>query len=235
MVTASNLHLMNASSPPELLVIAASRPWACASCSAQFDRGHFLTMDDAGPLCMDCADLGHLEYLPRGDAALTRRAKKGSRLSAVVVQWSRTRKRYERQGILAEEEAIAAAEAECLADAELRERRRERDAQRRMVEDERFVADLVEAIRAQFPGCPPRRAEGIAQHAGARSSGRIGRTSAGRALDPEAVRMAVVAAVRHEDTGYEDLLMQGVPRLEARERVRGDIDEVLRRWLSGHP
>jgi hypothetical protein len=223
----------SASGSPELLVIAASRPWACAFCSAQFGRGNFLTMDDAGPLCMDCADLGHLEYLPRGDAALTRRAKKYSRLSAVVVQWSRTRNRYERQGILAEEQAIAAAEAECLADAELRERRRERDAQRRLVEDERFVADLAEAIRTQFPGCPPERADRIAQHAGARSSGRIGRTSAGRALDPDAVRMAVVAAVRHEDTRYEDLLMQGVPRLEARERVRDDIDEVLRGWLAG--
>jgi hypothetical protein len=190
-------------------------------------------MDDAGPLCMYCADLGHLEYLPRGDAALTRRAKKGSRLSAAVVQWSRTRKRYERQGILAEEEAIAAAEVECFADAELRERRRERDAQRRMAEDKRFVADLAEAIRTQFPGCPSERADRIAQHAGARSSGRIGRTSAGRALDPDAVRMAVVAAVRHEETHYDDLLTQGLPRLEARERVRGDIDELLRHWLAG--
>jgi len=223
---------VNASRPSELLVIVASKPWACASCSTQFDRGNFLTMDDAGPLCMDCADLGHLEFLPRGDAALTRRAKKTNRLSAVVIQWSRTRKRYERQGILAEEEAIAAAEAECLADAELRERRRERDAQRRLVQDERFVADLAEAIRVQFPGCPPERADRIALHAGARSSGRIGRTSAGRALDPDAVRMAVVAAVRHEDTRYEDLLMRGVPRLEARERVRDDINEVLRGWLA---
>ena len=105
-------------SSSELLVIAAIKPWACASCTAQFGRGNLLTMDDAGPLCMDCADLGHLEYLPRGDAALTRRAKRGSRLSAVVVQWSRARQRYERQGILAEVEAIAQAERECLADSE---------------------------------------------------------------------------------------------------------------------
>jgi hypothetical protein len=26
------------------------------------------------PLCLSCADLDHLIYLPRGDAALTRRA-----------------------------------------------------------------------------------------------------------------------------------------------------------------
>lgn len=229
---------MNEASRTELLAIVASKSWTCASCSAEFGRGDFLTMDDAGPLCMDCADLGHLEYLPRGNAALTRRAKKGSRLSAIVVQWSRSRRRYERQGILAEEEAIAAAEIDCLVDAELRERRRERDARRRVAEDERFAVDLAEAIRVQFPGCPPERAERIARHAGARRSGRVGRTSAGRALDPDAVRMAVVAAVRHEDTRYEDLLMRGVPRLEARERIRDDVDEVLHRlargrWLDG--
>ena len=188
-------------------------------------------MDDAGPLCLDCADLGHLEYLPRGDTALTRRAKRGSRLSAVVVQWSRARKRYERQGILAEVAAIAAAERECLADSEVRERRREREALRRQVEDERFVADLARAISAQFPGCPAERADSIARHAGARSSGRIGRTSAGRALDPDAVRLAVIAAVRHEDTRYEELLMRGVSRAEARELVHDDVDLVLRAWL----
>ena len=216
----------------ELLVIAAIKPWACASCTAQFGRGNLLTMDDAGPLCLDCADLGHLEYLPRGDPALTRRAKRGSRLSAVVLQWSRARQRYERQGILAEVEAIAQAERECLADSEVRERRRERDARRRVVEDERFVAELADTIRSRFPGCPPERAERIARHAGARSSGRIGRTSAGRLLTPEAVRLAVIASVRHEDTAYEDLLMSGVPRMEARELVREDIDKMLRAWLS---
>lgn len=214
----------------ELLVIAASRPWTCASCKTEFERGRWLAMDDAGPLCLHCADLGHLEYLPRGDAALTRRAKRGSRLSAVLVQWSRTRKRYERQGILAEPDAIARAEEECLADSEVRERRRERDAQRRLVEDQQFVEELTGAIRKQFPGCPPRRAHRIAQHAGTRSSGRVGRTSAGRALDPDAVRAAVVASVRHEDTAYEDLLMGGVPRFEAREDVRADIDRVLDAW-----
>lgn len=169
----------------EPLVIAASKPWTCADCNSQFERGEFLTMDDAGPLCMSCADLGHLEFLPRGDAALTRRARKHSRLSAVVVQWSRARKRYERQGVLAEPDAIAQAEQECLADSETRERRRERDVRRRTAEDERFVADLAAAVLAQFPHCPRERALRIAAHAGARSSGRIGRTSAGRRWIPK--------------------------------------------------
>jgi hypothetical protein len=182
-------------------------------------------------VCLDCADLGHLEFLPSGDTALTRRARKASRLSAVVLRWSRSRKRYERQGILAKADAIAEAESQCLADSELRERRRQREAQRRLHEDERFVAELAVAIIAQFPGCPGDRAKAIARHAGARSSGRIGRTQAGRALDPDAVRLAVVASVRHEDTHYEDLLMSGVTRFEARELVRDEVDRVADSWL----
>jgi len=69
-------------------------------------------MDDAGPLCLTCVDLNHLVFLPAGDAALTRRAKQASALSAVVVRFSRTRKRYERQGLLLEAEALAAARRE---------------------------------------------------------------------------------------------------------------------------
>jgi len=214
----------------ELLVIAPSKPWRCTACTSEFEWGDFLTMDDGGPLCLDCADLGHLEFVPRGNTALTRRARRASRLSAVVVQWSRARKRYERQGILAEPAAISQAEQECLIDSEVRERRRRRDAERRAVEDEYFVTDLAAAIRAQFPGCPPDRAQQIARHAGARSSGRIGRTSAGRALEPEAVQLGVVAAIRHADTRYDDLMMNGVSRAEARELIREDVDRVMRSW-----
>ncbi len=103
-------------------------------------------MEDAGPLCLDCADLGHLVFLPSGDAALTRRAKKASRLSGVVVQWSRSRKRNERQGILAEAEAIERAEIDCLSDADVRARRRERDQATRTDEDVRLAAALAAAI-----------------------------------------------------------------------------------------
>jgi hypothetical protein len=70
-----------------------------------------------------CADLDHLEFLPSGDAAVTRRASKYSKLKAVVLQWSRTRQRYERQGIPVETEAIEQAEKECLADADQRQRK----------------------------------------------------------------------------------------------------------------
>ncbi len=98
--------------PPDLVVIAASNPWTCTQCRRECSASALLLMEDPGPHCMDCAHLGRLEYLPAGNAALTRRAKRLSDLSAVVVRWSRSRKRYERQGILADPAAIEQAETE---------------------------------------------------------------------------------------------------------------------------
>jgi hypothetical protein len=217
------------SKPPDLVVISPLKEWKCASCAG---TGDLLFMEDAGPLCLDCADLGHLVFLPSGDAALTRRAKKASRLSAVVVRWSRSRKRYERQGILAEAEAVERAEQDCLSDAEVRARRRERDEARRADDDVKFQAEFAAAIRAQFPGCAVSRAEAIAHHAAPRGSGRVGRSAAGRALDPDAVRLAVAASVRHVDTDYDELLMSGVDRETARHRVGQRVEEVLRSWRA---
>ena len=218
--------------PKDLLVIESTRGFSCADCGTAHDRGELLTMDEAGPLCLPCADLAHLEFLARGDTVLTRRARKYSALSAVVVRWSTHRRRYERQGIVAESDAIERAEQECLADADARERRRIRAAVRRDEHDTEFIDELTAAIRAEFPACPPERALRIARHAGERSSGRIGRTAAGRALDPAAVRLAVVASIRHEDTDYDELLMGGVARFDARDIVRPAIDDILERWQA---
>jgi hypothetical protein len=66
-------------------------------------------MQDDALLCVVCARLDHLVFLPAGDAGLTRRARKASTLTAVVVRFSRSRKRYERQGLLVEPAALAAA------------------------------------------------------------------------------------------------------------------------------
>jgi len=187
-------------------------------------------MEDTGPICMTCADMDHLVFLPSGDAALTRRAKKASGLSAVVVSFSRSRKRYERQGLLVEPDALDQAEEQCLADEELRLRRRDRERVRREQGDLDFQARLAKEIARLFPGCPPPRAQSIARHAGVRGSGRVGRSAAGRALDENAVTAAVVASVRHTDTEYDHLLMSGMDRVDARARVRPHIDRMLDLW-----
>jgi hypothetical protein len=215
----------------DLVVVSPVKNWTCASCGG---TGELLKMEDAGPLCLDCADLGHLVFLPSGDVALTRRARRISGLSAVVVRWSRSRKRYERQGILAEVDAIELAEKECLSDAEARERRRERDQVRRASDDVRLQNELAAAIRKLFPACPPTRANAIACHAATRGSGRIGRSAAGRTLAPDAVRLAVAASVRHVDTDYDELLMSGVDRETARHKVSQRVEDVLRGWRRGN-
>ena len=139
------------SRPPELVVIAPLNDWACTACAG---GGDLLIMDTEGPLCLICGDLDHLVFLPVGDAALTRRAKRASRLSAVVVRFSRARKRYERQGVLVEEGALEQVEQDCLADEVARAGRRERDAERREREDadlrERFAVEIL----LLFPRCP---------------------------------------------------------------------------------
>ena len=119
--------------PSRLVVIQPVRDWSCAECGGSDDLLH---MDDAGPLCLACADLDHLVFLRAGNTALTRRATKASSLAAVVVRWSRSRKRYERQGVLVEGHALALAEQQCLSDEDARARRRERDRVQRASADE---------------------------------------------------------------------------------------------------
>jgi hypothetical protein len=189
-----------------------------------------MRLEDDAPHCLECVDLDHLVFLPSGNTALTRRARKASTLSAVVVRWSRARKRYERQGVLIEQPALELAEEQCLADEDVRARQRERARERREVEDVEFQQRMAAEIANLFPHCPADRAEAIAKHAGTRSSGRVGRSAAGRALEENAVTLAVVASIRHQDTPYDKLLMSGLPRSEARERIRAELDAVLERW-----
>src|SRR3989441_2863874 len=118
--------------PDPIKVFISNRESKCDDCGEDLGRKAWITLErEKGALCLSCADLDQLVFLPSGDAALTRRARKHSLLSAVVLKWSRSRKRYERQGLLVEERALELAEDECLADADVRSRRREREAERR--------------------------------------------------------------------------------------------------------
>ncbi len=219
---------VSAAAPPTVFSIVKESK--CSQCNRELWKGELLTMEGNQPLCMECADLDHLVYLGRGDAALTRRATKYSSLWAVVVRFSRSRGRYERQGVLVQPEALDKAEEECLADADLRAARQARDAERRESEDAELSARMAEKILALYPGCPPTEARGIAAHTARRGSGRVGRSAAGRALDDHALSLAVAAWVRHRHTRYDDLLMSGRERGDARSEVREEMDKVLERW-----
>jgi hypothetical protein len=98
---------------------------------------------------------------------------------------------------------------------------------RRADQDLALQERMADEIRRQFPGCPRERALQIARHTAARSSGRVGRSAAGRALQPDAIELAVIASVRHGDTRYDELLMSGVARQTARARVYDDVASML--------
>src|SRR5437773_1316856 len=214
----------------DLVVFDIVRESKCAECLHELWKGDFLFMEGRRPLCLRCADLDHLVYLGRGGTALTRRARKYSGLSAVVVRFSRSRGRYERQGLLIEEAALERAERECLADADQRAARREREESRRNEQDRDLAARMANAILELFPGCPPSEARAIAAHTAVRRSGRVGRTAAGRALEHNALTAAVIAAVRHRHTRYDQLLMTGHNRGDARAAVHDAVDRVLIYW-----
>jgi len=212
-------------------VFISHRDSTCDECKERLGRQAWITLEeDKGALCLACADLDHLEFLPSGDPALTRRARKHSALSAVVLKFSRARKRYERQGLLVEESALSQAESECLADQEIRARRAERERERRADLDRDYVQAFGVRVREVFPSCPIGREQEIAEHACRKYSGRVGRSAAAKSFDEQAVRLAVIAHVRHRETNYDELLGRGWVRHQARARVKGEVEQICHRW-----
>lgn len=204
----------------------------CAECGGELGKGRFLRLEGDRPLCLSCADLAHLVFLESGNAALTRRATRYSTLHAVVVRFSRARKRYERQGVLVEEAALAKAEAECLSDADAREAARQRAAAKRMEIEAAYVEAFARRIGELFPRCPIDARQAIAEHACEKHSGRVGRSAAAKEFDANAVELAVRAHIRHAHTPYDRLLANGADRSDARQEVASQVDALMARWSS---
>lgn len=215
----------------DIKVFISHRESKCDECGEALGRKAWITLEEnKGALCLACADLDELVFLPTGDAALTRRARKHSVLSAVVLKFSKARGRYERQGLLVEEQALDRAEAECLVDAEARERRAERQRERQAELDRSYVEQFAKRIRELFPGCPTERELQIAEHACRKYSGRIGRSAAAKSLDETAVLLAVAAHIRHRETNYDELLAAAWDRVDARVQVKYRVTELLQGW-----
>jgi hypothetical protein len=89
---------------------------------------------------------------------------------------------------------------------------------------------MIKQIAMLFPGCPANEVADIAEHTARRGSGRVGRTEAGRNLEESALTLAVVAAIRHKHTRYDELLASGVDRVTARQRIAVMVEEILARW-----
>jgi hypothetical protein len=216
---------------PDIKVFISSQDSVCSDCGEALGRHAWIMLqEDKTALCLACADLDHLVFLPSGDAALTRRARKHSKLSAVVIKWSRARKHFERQGLLVEEAGLQAAETQCLSDSDVRTRRRAREAEKREALDREYVTRFAAYVRETFPDCPAGREQTIAEHACRKYSGRVGRSAAAKQFDKDAVHLAVAAHIRHQETNYDELLSSGHERSEARMAVRHAAQTVLDQW-----
>jgi len=215
---------------PQLVVYEILGTTQCSECGAEMEQGSLLFKEAEIPLCIACAGLADLEFLAAGDVALTRRATRYSARNAVVVRFHRSRKRYERQGILIESAALEKAEWECVQDAEERAAARQRNAVWRREQDRKLVVQMTRRIGILFPGCSSEELSSIAEHTATRGSGRVGRTEAGRNLEDRALTAAVVAAVRHKHTPYDKLLSQGMERSDARQAVADRVEQVLAVW-----
>jgi len=72
----------------------------------------------------------------------------------------------------------------------------------------------------------------IAEHACLKYSGRVGRSAAAKSFDEAAIRLAVIAHIRHAETEYDTLLARGCERHDARIRVEAEIARVLAHWQA---
>jgi len=228
-------HLQGTRSDGEIIVFSITGDAKCTECGEELPRGSLLRIEQRKPLCLACADLDHLVFLPRGDVALTRRSRKHSKLSAVVLRFSRSRGHYERQGLLVESDALSQAEVECLTDEASRDRARERAGVVREKQDEAYIAKFAAQIMTRYQGCPVESADVIAGHACLKHSGRVGRTAGAKQFDAEAIDLAVRAFIRHQHTNYDRSLNRGMDRAEARLSVAAEIEEVAARWRGLSP
>ena len=217
----------------DLKVFITNQDSTCDECGEKLGHHAWITLSDNKAFCLSCADMDHLVFLPAGDAALTRRSAKYSPLSAIVLKWSRARKHYERQGLLVEEAALQRAEQECLADEDVRARRKERQAERRDELDQEYISGFATRVRELFPNCPAGREQVIAEHACQKYSGRVGRSAGAKSLDEKSILLAVIAHIRHAETNYDEFLARGSDRSLARNEVQEEIDQLVEQWIAG--
>lgn len=180
------------------------------------------------------------ELLPPGDAMLTRRVKAAG--PTWTVEEQRGRKRFSR-GVWAPAATIAAERAAVEAERARPEYTRQLDAgRRRRAEAEAAYVDEFAAAVRTFLAFAPRYAElekslaaAVAAHATPVGSGTVART---KRIDVEQrAEAALIAWMRHQTTGYDDMQIARVKgrRREVRAELAKGSRALLARYRAGDP
>jgi hypothetical protein len=111
-----------------------------------------------------------------------------------------------------------------------REKRRVREAEKRKIIDQEYVKEYSKHLRQCHPKMPKGLEKEIAEHACLKYSGRVGRSEGARKFNRQTIALAVIAHIRHTKMRYDELLMRGHDRQEARSIVRGKIEDILDKW-----
>lgn len=182
------------------------------------------------------------EFLPSGDAFLTRTVKGAGSYWLSWQPRSRQRQHHRLLGLWAPSQAIADAQMRAEATAERREAKRALGAQSRERQEERYRGELEEAIVRFLAFVPEhhelarRIAKETAAHAAVVGSGRVGRTRK-LTLDERAA-LAARAYIRHSFTSYHDDLDAVSPEDWDEEYlyrgIKGSANEAVDRVLLEH-
>ncbi|MGN6544988.1 MAG: DUF2293 domain-containing protein [Aureliella sp.] len=173
------------------------------------------------------------ELLPPGDAGLTRRVKAAG--PTWTVQEKKGRKVFSR-GVWAPAAHIASAKAalEKERSTEAYAKRRQAAAVRRDREQAEYVEDFEAAVRQflrfadRYQSLADRLAKAVTVHATPIGSGTVARTE--RIPIEERAESAVIAWLRHQTTGYDDMHIE---RVKGRRReVRRMLAERSRKLLT---
>lgn len=178
--------------------------------------------------------------LPPGDAALTRRVKAAGDHWLVVEK--RGRKVFSR-GIWADLATIERIrrELEVERSTESFAKRKVADARRREQAQTAYVEDFAAAVVAflgfhpQYADLAQRLAAAVTEHATPVGSGTVARTQ--RIPIEQRAESAVIAWLRHQTTGYDDMVIPRIKgkRREVRRLLAQRSRQLLERYQQGEP
>lgn len=178
--------------------------------------------------------------LPPGDAALTRRVKAKGEFWAVAEK--RGRKVFS-QGIWAPQTTIETLRRELEAERQTEgyAKKRSADTERRAKAQASYVEDFEGAVRAflnfhpKYEELTQRLAKRVTEHATPVGSGTVARTQ--RIPLEQRAAAAVIAWLRHQTTGYDDMVIPRVKgkRREVRQMLAARSRVLLDRYRRGEP